>query len=77
MGQIILRLAEIQEDVPAIMEIMRKAHEAMADPSAYILDDAAYVSHYVLVQDGFVLLALEQGTPLRFLHGGGAGASGE
>lgn len=64
LGQIILRLAEIQ-DVPAIMEIMRKAHEAMADPSAYILDDAAYVSHYVC-QDGFVLLALEQGTPVGF-----------
>ena len=46
LGQIILRLAEIQ-DVPAIMEIMRKAHEAMADPSAYILDagDAGRLFH--------------------------------
>ena len=64
MGQIILRLAEIQ-DVPAIMEIMEKAHDAMADPGAYILDNADYVSHYVR-QDGFVLLALENDIPVGF-----------
>ena len=64
MSEIIIRRAE-PEDVPTIMEIMHRAHEAMPDPSAYILDDAAYVSHYVR-QDGFVLLALEQGTPVGF-----------
>lgn len=64
MSEIVLRLAK-PENVPAIMEIMRLAHAAMEDPSAYILDDAAYVSHYVR-QDGFVLLALEQDTPVGF-----------
>lgn len=57
MNQITLRLAKA-EDVPAIMEIMHRAHEAMADPSAYITDSAEYVSHYV-EQDGFVLLAVD------------------
>lgn len=64
MSEIVLRTAK-PEDVPAIMEIMHQAHAAMADPSAYILDDADYVSHYVR-QDGFVLLALENNIPVGF-----------
>ena len=64
MSEIVLHLAK-PEDVPAIMEIMEKAHEAMADPGAYILDDADYVSHYVQ-RDGFVLLALEDDIPVGF-----------
>ena len=64
MNPIVLRLAEIQ-DVPVIMEIMHQAHRAMVDPSAYILDDADYVSHYVQ-QDGFVLLALDGERPVGF-----------
>lgn len=64
MSEILIRAAR-PEDVPAIMEIMHQAHAAMADPSAYILDDADYVSHYVC-QDGFVLLALENEIPVGF-----------
>ena len=64
MSEIIIRHAKPAE-VPTIMEIMHRAHEAMSDPSAYILDDADYVSHYVR-EDGFVLLALEQDTPVGF-----------
>ena len=64
MSEILIRAAR-PEDVPAIMEIMHQAHTAMADPSAYILDDADYVSHYVC-QDGFVLLALEHEVPVGF-----------
>ena len=64
MSEIVLHLAK-PEDVPAIMDIMQKAHGAMKDPSAYILDDAGYVSHYVR-QDGFVLLALENEIPVGF-----------
>lgn len=45
MSRITLRLAKA-EDVSAIMEIMHRAHEAMADPTAYITDSAEYVSHY-------------------------------
>ena len=56
MSEIVLRMAK-SEDVPAIMEIMHQAHAAMADPSAYILDDADYVFHYVN-RNGFVLLNL-------------------
>lgn len=64
MSEIVIRAA-MREDVPAIMEIMHQAHAAMADPSAYILDDADYVSHYV-GQEGFVLLALENEVPVGF-----------
>ena len=64
MSEIVIRAARL-EDVPAIMEIMHQAHAAMADPSAYILDNADYVSHYV-GQDGFVLLALENEVPVGF-----------
>ncbi len=64
MSEIVIRAAGI-EDVPAIMEIMHQAHAVMADPSAYILDDADYVSHYV-GQEGFVLLALENEVPVGF-----------
>ena len=64
MSEIVLRMAK-PEDVPAIMEIMHQAHAAMADPSAYILDDADYVSLYVC-RDGFVLLALENNIPVGF-----------
>ncbi len=64
MSEIVIRAARLA-DVPTIIEIMHQAHAAMADPSAYILDDADYVSHYVW-QDGFVLLALENEVPVGF-----------
>ena len=64
MSRITLRLAKA-EDVSAIMEIMHRAHEAMADPSAYITDSAEYVSHYTQ-QDGFVLLAVDGEKPVGF-----------
>ena len=64
MSRITLRLAKA-EDVSAIMEIMHRAHEAMADPSAYITDSAEYVSHYTQ-QDGFVLLAVDREKPVGF-----------
>lgn len=64
MSEIVLRLAK-PEDVPAIMEIMHLAHDAMADKSAYITDEPEYVEHYVS-SDGFVLLALEGDTPVGF-----------
>lgn len=64
MSEIVLRMAK-SEDVPTIMEIMHQAHAAMADPSAYILDDADYVFHYVN-RNGFVLLALEHELPVGF-----------
>jgi ribosomal protein S18 acetylase RimI-like enzyme len=43
-------------DVDAIVAIMEEAHRAMADPSRYITDDAAYVARHI-EQEGFVLLA--------------------
>lgn len=64
MSEITLRMAGLS-DVPAIMDIMDRAHSAMADPTAYITDPPEYVSHYVQ-RDGFVLLAVEQDTPVGF-----------
>ena len=64
MNEITLQLAKA-EDVPAIMEIMHRAHGAMADPSSYITDNAEYESHYT-EQDGFVLLAMDGEKPVGF-----------
>lgn len=71
MSEIVLRLAK-PEDVPAIMEIMYLAHNAMADKSAYITDEPEYVAHYVST-DGFVLLALEDDTPVGFFMAAASG----
>jgi ribosomal protein S18 acetylase RimI-like enzyme len=64
MENISLRLAT-QADVPIIMDIMTAAHDAMADPSAYITDDAAYVADH-LSGKGFTLLAEVDGIPAAF-----------
>jgi ribosomal protein S18 acetylase RimI-like enzyme len=64
MEHILLRLAT-QADVSAIMDIMTAAHNAMADPTAYITDDAAYVSAHIRGK-GFTLLAEVDGTPAAF-----------
>ena len=50
-----LRLAT-ESDVPEIMAVMTAAHEAMADPSAYITDEEEYVADHVNNR-GFILLS--------------------
>ena len=50
-----LRLAT-ESDVPEIMAVMTAAHEAMADPSAYITDEEEYVADHVN-NPGFILLS--------------------
>lgn len=52
-------------DVPAIMEIMTAAHAAMADRSAYITDDAAYVAAHT-EENGFILLYETERRPVGF-----------
>lgn len=64
MPEIILRMAALS-DVPAILSIMTAAHGAMADPSAYITDDAPYVAAHIQ-EAGFTLLAEADGTPAGF-----------
>lgn len=64
MPEITIRMA-LPNDVSAIMHIMETAHRAMADPSAYITDDAAYVSAHIR-QNGFTLMAEVDGTPAGF-----------
>lgn len=52
-------------DVSDIMHIMDSAHRAMADPSAYITDDSAYVSAHIR-KNGFTLMAEVDGSPAGF-----------
>lgn len=52
-------------DVPVIMHIMGEAHRAMADPSAYITDDEAYIAAHI-EEGGFTLLAEADGVPAGF-----------
>ena len=54
-----------QADVPAIMEIMARAHKNMADPKMYITDTEEYVSAHI-DRDGFVLLAQVDGLTAGF-----------
>lgn len=49
-----IRLAE-DRDVPEIMAVMTEAHEAMADPTAYLTDPEDYVRDHVS-RRGFILL---------------------
>lgn len=64
MPEMMLRMA-VSDDVPAIMRIMEVAHGAMADPSAYITDDEAYVAAHIR-DDGFTLLAEVDGVAAGF-----------
>lgn len=64
MPEITIRMA-CAADVPAIMHIMTAAHQAMADPSAYITDDEAYVAAHVR-GESFTLLAEADGVPAGF-----------
>lgn len=64
MPEIMLRMA-VSADVPAIMRIMGEARRAMADPSAYITDDEAYVAAHIR-DDGFTLLAEADGMAAGF-----------
>lgn len=64
MPEITIRHA-VSADVPTIMHIMETAHRAMADPSAYITDDSAYVSAHIS-ENGFTLMAEADGTPAGF-----------
>ena len=54
-----IRLAE-DRDVPEIMAVMTEAHEAMADPSAYLTDPEDYVRDHVS-RRGFILLGEQDG----------------
>ena len=64
MPEIILKTAAFA-DVPAIMRIMGEAHRAMADPSAYITDDEAYIAAHIR-DEGFTLLAETDGVTAGF-----------
>ena len=73
-----IRLAE-DRDVPEIMAVMREAHEAMADPTAYLTDPEDYVRDHVS-RRGFILLGEQDGKLAGFfmvsLPGLGAGNLG-
>ena len=64
MSEITIRMAA-PADVPAIMDIMTAAHRAMADPGAYITDDAEYVAAHIR-ENGFTLVAEADGAPAGF-----------
>ena len=64
MPEIMFRLAT-PTDVPAIMDIMTKAHRAMPDPSAYITDDEPYIAAHIQ-GESFVLLAEADGVTAGF-----------
>ena len=64
MSEITIRMAD-PADVSDIMDIMTAAHRAMAEPSAYITDDAAYVAAHIR-EDGFTLMAEVDGVPAGF-----------
>lgn len=53
------------EDAETIIEIMTIAHEAMADPDAYITDDLPYIKEH-LEEKGFGLMAEVDGFPAGF-----------
>lgn len=55
----------VPEDAETIIEIMTIAHEAMADPAAYITDDLPYIKRH-LVEEGFGLMAEVDGVPAGF-----------
>lgn len=64
MKNIGIRMAN-EMDVPIIMEIMHRAHAAMADPGAYITDDEAYITRLIR-ERGFALIAETDDGPVGF-----------